>query len=103
MSLKFDINLLLEVSDFFVSPHIADFVFLPFVKTWDLAEVCSLSDGFVKRVHDEDVNSALGTARVVFSRVGLVPRPSRVDTPLVRESGCTPDIVLVKSEELPIL
>lgn len=103
VSLKLDINTLLEVSNLLVSPHVANFVFLAFVKAGDLAKVGGLGNGFVERVHYEDVNSALGAARVVFGGVGLVPCPGWIDPPLVRERGCTPGIVLVESKELPVL
>lgn len=103
VSLKLDINTLLEVSNLLVSPHVADFIFLAFVKTRDLAKVSGLGNGSVERVHHEDVDSALGAAGVVFGGVGLVPCPGWIDPPFVRERGCTPGIVLVESKELPVL
>lgn len=103
MGIKLYINLLVEVSDFLVGPHVSDFIILVFLKTWNFAEVGGLGGGLVQSVYYEDVDPALGTAGVVFSGVGLIPCPGRIDTPFVWESGRAPGIVLVESEELPVL
>lgn len=103
VGLEFDVDFIFEISDFLVGPHVADFVFLVFLEAWNIAKVGGLGGGFVQGVYYENVDPTLRTASVVFSRVGLVPCPGRVDTPLVGESGRAPSIVLVESKELPIL
>lgn len=103
MGLEFDIDLLVEGADFLVGPHVADFVFAVILEARDIAKIGGLGDRFVQSVEDEDVDPALGTASVELSRVGLVPRPGRVDAPFVRESRRAPGVVLVEGEELPVL
>lgn len=49
------------------------------------------------------MDPALGSAGVVFGRVCLVPCPGWVDAPFVRECRRAPAVVLVESEELPVL
>lgn len=86
-----------------MGPHVADFVFAVILEARDIAKVGGLGDRFVQSVEDEDVDAALGTASVELGRVGLVPRPGRVDAPFVRESRRAPGVVLVEGEELPVL
>jgi hypothetical protein len=103
VSRELDIKLLGEASEFLVCPHVSDLVLLSRLEAGNLAPDGTLGHGLVKRVHHEDVDSALGATAIELGGMGLVPGPGGVDPPFVGEGGSAPGGVLVEGKDLPVL